>query len=91
MVAARPDLIVDAGSTLPTFVELADRAQQQTGIAYALLDGRFDAIPASYTMLGELMGRQARARELAQQRLRVHLGAAPHERHLGGDHADAQG
>jgi hypothetical protein len=31
-MAARPDLIVDAGSTRATFVELADRVQGQTGI-----------------------------------------------------------
>ena len=28
----------------PTFVSLAERVQEQTGIPYALLDGRFDAI-----------------------------------------------
>jgi iron complex transport system substrate-binding protein len=40
--------------------------QSQTGIPYALLDGRFAAIPASYASLGALMGREDRARELAQ-------------------------
>jgi iron complex transport system substrate-binding protein len=49
-----------------TYVELAQRVQQQTGIPYALLDGRMPAIPRSYAVLGELLGRPARARELAQ-------------------------
>ena len=65
VLASRPDLIIDIGSIRPTYVELADRVQAQTGIPYALLDGRFGAIAASYQTLGELMGRQARARELA--------------------------
>ena len=64
MIALRPDLILDTGSVRKTFVELADRVQAQTDIPYALLDGRFDAIPASYALLGELVGRPARAREL---------------------------
>jgi iron complex transport system substrate-binding protein len=66
VLALKPDLIVDAGSTRQTYVELADRVQQQTGIPYALLDGRFEAIPASYTTLGQLVHRGERARELAR-------------------------
>jgi iron complex transport system substrate-binding protein len=66
VIAMRPDLIVDAGSTRGTYVDLAERVQSQTGIPYALLDGRFAAIPASYASLGALMGREDRARELAQ-------------------------
>jgi iron complex transport system substrate-binding protein len=66
MLALKPDLIVDAGSTRQTFVDLADRVQAQTNIPYALLDGRFERIPASYATLGELVGRRERARELAR-------------------------
>ncbi len=66
VLASRPDLIVDTGSTRATFAELADRVQAQTGIPYALLDGSLPAIPASYALLGELLARPARARELAQ-------------------------
>ena len=44
VLALKPDLILDVGSTSPTFVSLATRVQEQTGIPYALLDGRFDAI-----------------------------------------------
>ncbi len=66
VLAARPDLIIDSGSVRDTYAELAQRVQQQTGIPYALLDGRLPAIPRSYTLLGELLGRPARARELGQ-------------------------
>jgi iron complex transport system substrate-binding protein len=62
----KPDLIVDAGSTGRTYVELAGRVQDQTGIPYALLDGRFAQIPASYRILGRLTGRDERAERLAR-------------------------
>ncbi len=66
VLTLKPDLIVDAGSTGRTYVELAERVQGQTGIPYALLDGRFDAIPESYRILGRLTGRIERAETLAR-------------------------
>ena len=54
VIALKPDLILDVGSTRATFVSLAERVQAQTGIPYALLDGRFDAIPDTYRKLGAL-------------------------------------
>ena len=65
VLALKPDLIIDSGSTAATFVSLADRVEQQSGIPYALLDGRFSAIPAVYRLLGTLIGAQAPAAELA--------------------------
>ena len=66
LLGSRPDLIVDSGSLRDTYVDLADRVQSQTGIPYALLDGRFSEIPHSYEVLGELLDRPERARELGQ-------------------------
>lgn len=66
VLALKPDLIVDTGSVRNTFIELADRVQSQTGIPYALVDGRLEAVPAGYRLLGELLGVQARADELAR-------------------------
>jgi len=66
VIALKPDLILDIGSTNATFVSLAERVQQQTGIPYALLDGRFDAIAATYRKLGELTGRQNNSEKLAR-------------------------
>src|SRR5713226_1811816 len=57
VLAQKPDLILDVGSTSATFVSLADRVQEQTGIPYALLDGRFAGIARTYRSLGELIGR----------------------------------
>ena len=56
VLAAKPDLIVDAGSTGPTFASLADRVQAQTGIPYVLLDGSFARMPESYRQLGAMLG-----------------------------------
>lgn len=66
VLALKPDLILDVGSTSETFVSLAARVQEQTGIPYALLDGRFDAIAATYRKLGELTGRRDDAEKLAR-------------------------
>jgi iron complex transport system substrate-binding protein len=59
VLALKPDLILDIGSINPTYVSLADRTQQQTGIPYALLDGRFNGTAAAYRALGQLIGRPA--------------------------------
>src|SRR4029079_3955619 len=66
VLALKPDLILDVGSINATFVSLASRVQEQTGIPYALLDGRFDAIPSAYRTLGELLYRRTEAEALAR-------------------------
>ena len=65
VLALKPDLIVDAGSVTDTYVSLAERVQSQTGIPYALLNGRFDRTPQSYRILGKLVGREREAEERA--------------------------
>src|SRR5690242_18240140 len=66
VLALKPDLILDVGTVDPTYVSLADRVQQQTGIAYALLDGRFDKTVETYRTLGTLLGRRDEAETLAR-------------------------
>jgi iron complex transport system substrate-binding protein len=66
VLALKPDLILDVGSTSATYVSLADRVQEQTGIPYALLDGRFAGIASSYRSLGSLIGRPDDAEKLAR-------------------------
>ena len=66
MLALKPDLILDIGYANATYVTLADRVQQQTGIPYALLDGRFAETAASYRALGALTGRRDEAEKLAR-------------------------
>jgi len=58
VLALKPDLIVDYGTVDPTYVSLANRVQQQTGIPYLLLDGKFDRIADTYRLLGEAVDRR---------------------------------
>jgi iron complex transport system substrate-binding protein len=66
LLKLKPDLILDVGTINDTYISLANRVQEQTGIPYALLDGRFDAIVPVYRKLGELTHRQAKAEEFAR-------------------------
>jgi len=66
VLALKPDLILDVGSVNPTYISLADRVQQQTGIPYALLDGRFEDTPLSYRTLGALIGWREQGEGLAR-------------------------
>jgi iron complex transport system substrate-binding protein len=66
VLALKPDLVIDVGAINPTFVSLATRVQEQTGIPYALLDGRFDATAAGYRALGQLTHRRSEAEALAR-------------------------
>lgn len=66
VLQAKPDLIFDFGSVSPTFVSLADRVQQQTGIAYLLFSGRLDQTAASLRALGAIFGAKARAEAIAR-------------------------
>ena len=65
LVAAKPDIVVDFGSVTGTYVSLADRVQEQTGIPYVLIDGTFSATPASLRLAADIVGRSARGAELA--------------------------
>jgi iron complex transport system substrate-binding protein len=48
VLKARPDLILDFGSTGATYVSLADNVQEQTRLPYILIDGRLEATPPRY-------------------------------------------
>jgi iron complex transport system substrate-binding protein len=65
VLALKPDLILDMGSTSATYVSLADRVQQQTGIPYALLDGRFTGTAEGYRILGALIGERQKGEDYA--------------------------
>src|SRR5260370_285200 len=65
LVAAKPDLVVDFGSVTDTYVSLANRVQEQTGIPYVLVDGTFAATPASLKLAADIIGRPARGAEVA--------------------------
>lgn len=61
----QPDLIIDFGSVRDTYVDLANRVQEQTGIPYILIDGRFENTPEALRLLGDALGVPERGEELA--------------------------
>jgi iron complex transport system substrate-binding protein len=71
LIAAKPDLVLDFGSVTGTYVSLANRVQEQTGIPYVLIDGTFAATPSSLRLAGDIIGRSARGAELAAYALRT--------------------
>src|SRR5262245_61182033 len=67
IVKLKPDLIVDVGNVTDTYISVADRVQSQTGIPYALLDGRLDRSADAYRLYGKLIRQEARLSGLADQ------------------------
>jgi iron complex transport system substrate-binding protein len=66
VLSLKPNLILDVGYVSDTYVSLANRVQEQTGIPYALLDGKFDAMVSTYRKLGALTQRAEQAEALAR-------------------------
>lgn len=64
--ALRPDLIVDFGSVSPNYVTLADKVKDATGIPTALVDGKFEKMPASLKLIGTMLGKRERGAALAE-------------------------
>ena len=65
LLQSEPDLILDFGSVRDTYVSLAERVQEQTGIPYILVDGTFENTAAAVRLVGEVLGVEARAEALA--------------------------
>ncbi len=65
VLKAKPDLIFDFGSVNPTYVSLANRVQDQTGVPYLLLDGRLDRTADTVRLLGKALGVRERAERIA--------------------------
>jgi iron complex transport system substrate-binding protein len=63
---AKPDIILDFGTLSPTFVSLAERVQEQTGIPYLLFDGRLDNTAQSIRAIGTVLGVSERAEMIAR-------------------------
>jgi len=66
VMSAKPDVIVDFGSVTATYVSLADRISQQTGIPYLLVDGRFANTAQALRLVGGALGVVDRAERLAK-------------------------
>ena len=66
VLALQPDLIIDVGTIDETHASLADRVQEQTGIPYLLISGRFAESSATILKAGELLGERETAEKLAK-------------------------
>lgn len=66
VLKANPDLIIDFGSVRDTYIDLADRLQNQLGIPYLLIDGRFENTASALRLVGEALGVPVRGEELAK-------------------------
>ncbi len=67
MLALKPDLIIDFGSVRDTYIDLANRVQDQTGIPYVLVNGRFSETAQSLRLIGEVLGVPERGEILASE------------------------
>lgn len=65
LLALKPDLILDVGTVDETYISAAERISSQTGIPYALVDGRLTESATQLLEVGELLGKEARAQRLA--------------------------
>jgi iron complex transport system substrate-binding protein len=65
LLTAKPDIVIDFGTINDTYRSLADRVQEQTGIPYLLIDGRFANTPAALRLLADVLGVKDRGEELA--------------------------
>jgi iron complex transport system substrate-binding protein len=66
LIAEKPDLIVDFGTVSDTYRSLADRVQEQTGIPYLLIDGRFENTVTALRLLAGILGAPERGETLAK-------------------------
>jgi iron complex transport system substrate-binding protein len=64
ILAARPDVILDYGSTAPRYADRATMVQEATGIPVLLLDGKLERTPEIYRLLGAMLGTEERAADL---------------------------
>jgi iron complex transport system substrate-binding protein len=66
LLAEKPDLVIDFGTINDTYRSLADRVQQQTGIPYLLIDGRFENTVAAIRLFADILGVKERGEALAK-------------------------
>ena len=65
LLAATPDLIVDYGTVNDTYIDLANRVQEQAGLPYVLIDGSFAQMPQAIRQMAGALAVPARGEELA--------------------------
>lgn len=67
LLAAKAQMVLDYGNINPTYIDLAKRVEEQTGLPYLLLDGAFSKTPETLRLLGTALGVPERGEELAAE------------------------
>ncbi|MDU8923817.1 ABC transporter substrate-binding protein [Pasteurellaceae bacterium LIM206] len=65
IVAMRPDIIVDVGSTSKIYLDTAEKISRQTQIPYVVIDGRFEQTAEQIRQLAALIDERQRGEQLA--------------------------
>ena len=65
LLSAAPDVVIDIGDAKSTVVEDMDALTEQTGIPFVHIDATVATAPEAYRLLGQLLGREEKAEELA--------------------------
>ena len=65
LLAAAPDVVIDVGEAKGSIVEDLDGLTEQTGIPFIHIDASVEASPDAYRRIGELLGREEKAEEIA--------------------------
>jgi iron complex transport system substrate-binding protein len=71
LVQLKPDLVLDIGTVDGTHASTAERVGQQTGLRYALLDGRLAESASLLRRVGALLGVPERGERLAREADRI--------------------
>lgn len=66
LLAAAPDVVIDIGEPKGSVAEDLDALTAQTGIPFVHISATVQTAPNAYRTLGELLGREEKAEELAQ-------------------------
>jgi iron complex transport system substrate-binding protein len=65
ILKAKPDVIISMGEITPTDVSLADKIQNQLNIPVVMVNLPLTEMDKAYILMGDLLGKQERAKELA--------------------------
>lgn len=67
LLAAKAQMVLDYGNINATYIDLAKRVQDQTGLPYVLLDGAFSKTPETLRSVGKAIGVPDRGEALAKE------------------------
>ena len=76
LLKAAPQVVIDIGEPKDSIAQDMDALTEQTGIPFVHISAYIDRMDETYTMLGELLGREEEARVLSETCTRIYNRAA---------------